>query len=86
MSNVNTGGILSAKEVLTTLLSSFNCSTTSSDACDEIVIKEMLIKRIPIFNTITLVYKPYYTIDKIAAAARCISNNQYIANMLNLLA
>ena len=86
MSNVNTGGMLSAREVLTTLLSSFNRSIISSAACDGIVIKDMLISRIIIINDITLIYKHSYTIDKTAAAARCISNKQYIANMLNLLA
>ena len=86
MSNVNVGGMLSAREVLTTLLSSFNRSTISSATFHEIEIKDMLINRIIIFSNITLIYKYSYTIDKTAAAARCISNKQYIANMLNLLA
>ena len=86
MSDVNAGGMLSAREVLTTFLSSFNRSTTSSAACDRIAIKDMLVNNIIIFSNITLVYKHYYTIDKTAVRARCISNKQYIANMLNLLA
>ena len=86
MSDVDTGGMFSAREVLTTLLSSFNRSTNSSAACNWIAIKDMLINKIIIFNNVTLVYNHYYSIDKIAATVRCISNNRYIANMLNLLA
>ena len=67
MSEVNTGGILSTREVLTALLSSFNRSTTSFAACDGIAIKDILINRISIFSD-TVVYKHYYTINKIAAA------------------
>ena len=76
MSNVNAGGILSAREVLTTLISSLNRSIITSDTCDEIVIKDMLIYTITLFNIITLAYKYYYTINKIVATVRCISNNQ----------
>ena len=68
MSNVNANGMFSDREVLTTLLSSFNRSTISSAACDGIAIKDMLINRIIIFNNISLVYKHYYTINKIVAA------------------
>ena len=53
MSGVDAGEILSAREVLIPLLSSFNHSTTSSDACNGIVVKGMLIKRITIFDIIT---------------------------------
>ena len=67
MSDVNAGGMPSAREVLTALLSSFNHSTMSSAVCDGIVIKVMLVTRITIFDN-TSVYKHYYTIDKIAAA------------------
>ena len=64
MSDVNAGGMLSDREVLTTLLSNFNRSTISSAACNGIAIKDMLVNKIRIFNS-TLVYKHYYTIDKI---------------------
>ena len=67
MSDLNAGGMLSAREVLTALLRSFNRSTMSSTACNGIAIKDMLVNRITIFNS-TLAYKHYYTIDKIVAA------------------
>ena len=68
MFDVNAGRMLSAREVLTALLRSFNRSTMSSTACNGIAIKDMLINRITIFKS-TLVYnKHYYTIDEIVAA------------------
>ena len=67
MPDVNASGILSTREVLTALLSSFNRSTMSSAACDGIAIKDILINRIAILSH-TVVYKHYYTIEKIAAA------------------
>ena len=67
MSNVNAGGILSAREILTALLSAFNRSMTSSAACDGIAIKDMLVNRITILSD-TVVHKHYYTIHKIVAA------------------
>ena len=64
MSDINAGGMLSAREVLTTLLSCFSCSTTNLDTCNGSVIKDMLVHTIAVYNITYLAYNSYYTMSK----------------------